>query len=46
MKAQFTKGEWLIEKSGLTEMLYDIDTCDNSTLIARVGTKDDAKLIA
>jgi len=41
-----TKGEWLIERSGLTEMGYDIDTCDNSTLIARVGTKADATLIA
>lgn len=46
MKTQFTKGEWLIEKSGLTEMQYDIDTNDNSTLIARVGTIEDAKLIA
>jgi len=41
-----TQREWLIESSGLTEMSYDIQTNDNSTLIARVGTKDDAKLIA
>ena len=41
-----TKGEWLLERSGLTEMQYDIDTDDNSTLIARVGTKEDAQLIS
>ncbi len=41
-----TKGKWLLEDSGLTMFKYSIETDDNSTEIARVGTKEDAKLIS
>jgi len=42
---------WKVESTGADkelckELEYDIDTDDNSTLIARVGTLEDAKLIA
>ena len=41
-----TKGKWLLENSGLTMFKYSIETDDNSTEIARVGTKPDAILIS